>query len=233
MAGGEGAGLRLLCLHGYRQDAASFRARTGSLRKALHGRAQLVAVDAPHPVLLARPPRAGAAPSSDPPEEEEEKEANGRGWWFSRPEEGTFSALDESPSCGGLEESLGAVAQAFAEQGPFDGLLGFSQGAALVGLLCALRHRGDQRFPFAFAILVAGFKSQAQPHRGYYQGEPIAVPSLHVLGETDRVIPAQMSRELAGHFVEPQVLSHPGGHFVPASAPQKKVYLEFLSRFEK
>uniref|UniRef100_A0A8D0L5K3 Esterase OVCA2 n=1 Tax=Sphenodon punctatus TaxID=8508 RepID=A0A8D0L5K3_SPHPU len=159
-------------------------------------------------------------------------DADPRGWWFSNPQEETFDALEKAASCKGLEESLDAVAKVFAEQGPFDGLVGFSQGAALVAMLCTLQQQGDTRFPFDFAIIIAGFKSQAAAHGSYYQ-EPIVVPTLHVLGETDRVIPAQMSRELASHFADPTILTHPGGHFIPASAPQKRVYLEFLGRFER
>ncbi|NXT16996.1 OVCA2 Esterase, partial [Prunella fulvescens] len=130
----------------------------------------------------------------------------------------------------GLEESLSAVAAALAEHGPFDGLLGFSQGAALAAMVCALRARGDPRFPVAFAVLVAAFASRAPAH-GHFYREPIALPSLHVVGDTDAVIAAPLSRELAQCFVEPVVLTHPGGHFIPAAAAQKKAYLEFLERF--
>ncbi|XP_054857682.1 esterase OVCA2 [Eublepharis macularius] len=221
--GGSGPrSLRLLCLHGYRQDATSFRARSGALRKALRGRAELLTVDAPH-VVAARAVEASLL---------EPTEGNGRSWWFSSPQERTFSALEEASSCKGLEESLKAVAEAFAEYGPIDGLLGFSQGAALTAIVCALKQRGDPRFQFDFAILFAGFKSQALDHQIYYQ-EPIQVPSLHVLGETDRVISAEMSQELSSKFTEPLFLTHPGGHFIPASAAQKKTYLEFLDRFGK
>ncbi|XP_061460785.1 esterase OVCA2 [Rhineura floridana] len=223
MSASTGEGLRLLCLHGYRQNAGSFRARTGALRKTLRGRVKLLYVDAPHAVV-ARPQPGEAA--SDP------LEADSKGWWFSNPQEGTFHALEEASSCKGLEESLEAIAKAFVEQGPIHGLLGFSQGAALVGIVCALKQCGDPRFPFDFAIVVAGFKSRAASHRSYYR-EPISMPSLHVLGETDRVIPAEMSRELASHFTEPLTLTHPGGHFIPASAPQKTAYLEFLDQFIK
>nr|XP_060613707.1 esterase OVCA2 [Anolis sagrei ordinatus] len=208
--------LRLLCLHGYRQDAAIFRARTGALRKALRGHAQLEFLDAPHLV----------------PAGSQSGEPSSRGWWFSNPSDGTFNALEESESCSGLDESLEAVASAFAERGPFSGLMGFSQGAALVGILCALQQRGDPRFPFRFALLVAGFQSKAGPHRAYYNA-PIAVPSIHVVGESDRVIPAHMSMELADHFEGARTLLHPGGHFVPAAAPQKKEYIAFLAQFSK
>ncbi|KAM9272583.1 esterase OVCA2 [Morus bassanus] len=209
----EGRPLRLLGLHGYRQSERRFHQRTGALRKALRGCAELVAVSAPHPV-----PGGEDDDGDDPP----------RGWWFSGP--GTFEAGEAAAAPAGLEESLSAVAAALAERGPFDGLLGFSQGAALAAMVCALRARGDPRFPVAFAILVAGFASRAPAH-GHFYREPIALPTLHVMGDADAVIAAPLSRELAQCFVEPVVLTHPGGHFVPVAAPQKKAYLDFLDLF--
>ncbi|OXB73402.1 UNVERIFIED_CONTAM: hypothetical protein H355_017056 [Colinus virginianus] len=205
--------LRLLALHGYRQSGRRFHQRTGSLRKALRGRAELLAIDAPHLV-----PAIEGEAGDDPP----------RGWWFSRP--GTFEASEAAEQPAGLEESLEAVARALEERGPFDGLLGFSQGAALAAMVCALRARGDRRFPVAFAILVAAFASRAPAHLHFYR-EPIALPSLHVVGDTDAVIAAHLSAELARCFVEPVVVTHPGGHFVPVAAPQKQAYLDFLGRF--
>lgn len=209
----EGWPLRLLALHGYRQSERRFRQRTGALRKALRGRAELVALDAPHLV-----PGTEDEASDDPP----------RGWWFSRP--GTFEASEAADQPAGLEESLEAVARALEERGPFDGLLGFSQGAALAAMVCALRARGDPRFPITFAILVAAFASRAPAHDHFYR-EPIALPSLHVVGDADAVIAARLSAELAQCFVEPVVITHPGGHFVPVAAPQKEAYLDFLGRF--
>ncbi|XP_032860012.2 esterase OVCA2 [Tyto alba] len=209
----EGRPLRLLGLHGYRQSERRFRQRTGALRKALRGRAELVAVNAPHAV---------------PGGEDDDRDDPPRGWWFSGP--GTFEAGEAAAAPAGLEESLSAVATALVEHGPFDGLLGFSQGAALAAMVCALRARGDPRFPVAFAVLVAGFASRAPAH-GHFYREPIALPTLHVVGDADAVIAAPLSRELARRFVEPVVLTHPGGHFVPAAAPQKKAYLDFLDRF--
>ena len=42
------AKLRILCLHGFLQNADSFRGKVGSLRKALKSRAELIFVDATH-----------------------------------------------------------------------------------------------------------------------------------------------------------------------------------------
>ena len=40
--------LRILCLHGFQQDAMKFRRKTGSLRKALKVQVEFFYVDAPH-----------------------------------------------------------------------------------------------------------------------------------------------------------------------------------------
>ena len=43
--------LKILALHGYRQNGAVFRAKIGSLRKAIAKYAQLVFVSAPHKIV--------------------------------------------------------------------------------------------------------------------------------------------------------------------------------------
>ncbi|XP_078404323.1 esterase OVCA2 [Cetorhinus maximus] len=223
--------LRLLCVHGYRQNERAFRERTGALRKALRKRAELLYVSSP---LRVPPPRGAPAqpPAAGDGTRAGEAEEDACGWWFSNPDEDSFNALDHVETSKGLEESLETISKAMVELGPFDGILGFSQGAAFVSMICALKQQGDPRFQFDFAILVAGFRSRCKLHSHFYQ-EPIAVPSLHVFGNTDQVIPGEMSQELSTSFVDPVVLTHPGGHFVPVSAPQKPVYLEFLERFQK
>lgn len=55
--------LRVLCLAGFRQSERGFREKTGALRKALRGRAELVCLSGPHPVPEAAAPE-GARPDS-------------------------------------------------------------------------------------------------------------------------------------------------------------------------
>uniref|UniRef100_A0A8C5KU31 Esterase OVCA2 n=2 Tax=Jaculus jaculus TaxID=51337 RepID=A0A8C5KU31_JACJA len=209
--------LRVLCLAGFRQSERGFREKTGALRKALRGRAELLCLSGPHPVP------AGAGPC--PPEEQP------RGWWFSE-EADVFSALQEPAVCRGLEEALGTVARAMDQWGPFDGLLGFSQGAALAALVCALGQAGDPRFPLPrFVILVSGFCPRGLGLKEPILKSPLSLPSLHVFGDTDRVIPSQESMQLASQFPEAITLTHPGGHFIPAAAPQRQAYLKFLDQF--
>lgn len=124
------------------------------------------------------------------------------------------------------------VREAVKAQGPFDGILGFSQGAAFVAMLCSLQEQKlEPEFNFRFAILVAGFCSACKEHEIFYNA-PLQIPSLHVFGLEDRVIPDNMSRELLPSFQDPQVLTHPGGHFVPAPSAYRQTYQDFLKRFQ-
>lgn len=79
----------------------------------------------------------------------------------------------------------------------------------------------------AFAILAAGFKSGSLVHLNYYN-ENITIPSLHIFGDTDEIIPNDMSKELASIFVEPRILTHTGGHYFPATTQQKQFYKEYF-----
>lgn len=42
--------LRIICIHGYRQNGISFREKTGALRKILKKQVELVYISAPHQV---------------------------------------------------------------------------------------------------------------------------------------------------------------------------------------
>lgn len=124
------------------------------------------------------------------------------------------------------------MAHALHQLGPFDGLLGFSQGAALAALVCALGQAGDSRFPLPrFVILVSGFCPRGLDFKEPILQAPLALPSLHIFGDTDRVIPSQESMQLASLFPGAITLTHAGGHFIPAAAPQKQAYLKFLDQF--
>lgn len=160
------------------------------------------------------------------------EDQDSRGWWFSDIQARSFSAQQECQDSLGLDESMSAVTEAVKELGPFDGILGFSQGAALVAMLCSLQEQHPEpHLSFRFAILVAGFRSACKGHQGFY-GSPLSIPSLHVFGLDDRVIPDAMSRELLPTFLDPQVMTHPGGHFVPAASAHRQTYKDFLNRFQ-
>ncbi|XP_053373634.1 esterase OVCA2-like [Mercenaria mercenaria] len=217
-SGDDKTNLKILCIHGYRQTSQSFRERTGAFRKIpiIKKHTELVFITAPN-----RVPSLHAAEG-----EESSTDQDDRGWWFSKGDN-TYMAQDYTDCSKGFDESVELVKKTFEEEGPFDGILSFSQGAAFASVLCGLREQNPESFKFDFAILVAGYKSRQSSHQSYYS-VPISIPTLHVYGDTDRIIQKEMSEDLLQYFIEPRILQHDGGHFIPASAPQKKVYTEFL-----
>ncbi|XP_051765310.1 esterase OVCA2 [Ctenopharyngodon idella] len=220
--------LRILCIHGYRQNGNSFREKTGALRKLLKKQVELVYISAPHQV-----PAIQNETNQEPEKSARSGEEDQSGWWFSDVQARSFNAKQECESSLGLEESIEAVKTAVKDLGPFDGILGFSQGAALVAMLCALQEQKLQPdFNFRFAILVAGFRSACSQHQRFYKGPVITIPSLHVFGQDDRVIPEEMSRDLLPAFDGAQILFHPGGHFVPAASSHRQTYQDFLKKFQ-
>lgn len=52
-----------------------------------------------------------------------------------------FKATVFSDLCIGFDDSVAVIEKIFLEQGPFDGILGFSQGAAFVSILCAMKKK--------------------------------------------------------------------------------------------
>lgn len=201
-----------------RQSAKTCKEKLGAFRKNLKKLPlEFVYITAPNKI-----PAENSSDVASPKEDE-------YGWWFSA-EDNTYDPLSPSDVSKGYDESIELVKATFTNQGPFDGVLGFSQGACFLSILCALREQGY--LSFKFAILVAAFKSRSSGHSIYYT-EPITCPTLHVFGDTDRVIPKENSEDLLKHFSNHTTLNHPGGHFVPTQAPQKKVYIEFLEQFVK
>ncbi len=98
----------------------------------------------------------------------------------------------------------------------FDGIFGFSQGAALTGLLTAVQESGSAppEFRFDFAIMVGGFTSDQPRHTEMLQHK-LTTPSVHVIGRSDVIIPRKDSLRLADRFANPLIIEHPGGHIVP------------------
>jgi predicted esterase len=222
--------IKLLMLHGYRQSEKSFRERTGGLRKSLRNNAEFVFCSAPHLV-----------PASKAAKEEGEKgddaDCEERGWWFSQPDR-SYNAQETSDCTLGFAESLSQINEIFKVQGPFDGVFAFSQGACLAAMLCRIASDMDSNYAhirFKFAILIAGFKSGQMQHEVYFDNKDenrCKIPTLHVIGDGDKVIPSEMSNQLLECFECPKVFRHAGGHFVPVNAEAKNAFIDFFSQVQ-
>lgn len=189
------ARLRILCLHGFAQSAAQFRARTGALRRALKQRAELLYAEGPHHLPM--------------------EEGLGRFCWW-RHNDGCYE---------GAEESL-AYLERLVEENEVDGVLGFSQGAVVAALLAAM----PDRFPrLRLLICIGGFLPRDAALLSHF-ADPIPVPSLHVAGRADQIVPLDQSTALAARFSDAEVLLHDSGHYIPADGESKRVYRALMDR---
>jgi hypothetical protein len=134
----SGHKIRILALHGYGQTPAMFREKSGALRGQLKKKVEFVYLQAPHNVVKA------SSSSGDAIEQ--------LGYsWFDFDSDGLTGGKDHSLSemkeedaasslCGPqLRSALFALQECFTKEGPFDGVIGFSQGACLAILLSALQ----------------------------------------------------------------------------------------------
>ncbi|KAL0387329.1 UNVERIFIED_CONTAM: Rhodanese-like domain-containing protein 6 [Sesamum radiatum] len=177
--------LRILCLHGFRQNASSFKGRTASLAKKLKNIAELVFVDAPHELPFIYQPSPtdqshsckSALSEQCPPF----NHCNRKFAWLVAPDyDGThdtewkiakvpFDSLQYQQQTEGFEKSIKYLKTVFSEAGPFDGILGFSQGAAMAALVGAHREKLKGEMDFRFVVLCSGFAVNMTICRGINQ----------------------------------------------------------------
>jgi predicted esterase len=153
--------LKILMLHGYTQSAPLFHSKTRALKKslakALPG-TQLIYITAPHALVAADIPRwdqlqpyGTAATSLEQAREQAavlDEEPDAWAWWRRKGEGEPY--LFE-----GLDEAFKSLADVLVQQGPFDGVLGFSQGAAMAGMLASALETGRRESWARYAARMA------------------------------------------------------------------------------
>lgn len=156
----------------------------------------------------------------------------------------------------GFEASVAWVAEHMRKNGPYEGVLGFSQGAAMAAIIAGSSERlVPGNGPLEFAILFLGFaftkvigggdkstvnstvtdleeyKKKVRVAEGYeewFGGSSTHV--VNVFGANDFAVPAIRSRYLLTLFENVSEVEHEGGHFIP----NKKAFVgEVLGRLKK
>ncbi|KAJ2901626.1 hypothetical protein GGI21_004665, partial [Coemansia aciculifera] len=183
--------LRVLCLHGYQQSATAFRSRTGPLRRLLKSTLTLTYIDAPHRAI-------DSHIATDSPIDSD-SDGGGLAWW------NRTGDVDKE-----VAQSLECISQALDKEA-YDGILGFSQGAAMAAVAMAVLRPSAVKF----VVLVSGFYPEnIKVFNEAMVNEKIRVPALLVIGQTDRVVEPERGRMLAERaFTECSVAEHPGGHY--------------------
>eukprot|EP00941_MAST-03F_sp_MAST-3F-sp1_P000533 g533.t1 len=137
--------LRILCLHGYGQNLEGFRKKTGALRKFVKSHAEFSFFEAKTPL-----------PECD------HSITHGLdttyAWWtMATGEDGKVDERGHGYRYLGWEMSIDDVQDFVDKEGPFDGVLGFSQGASMTSLLCSDIGPNRKRLDVKFGIFFSGF----------------------------------------------------------------------------
>jgi predicted esterase len=211
---------RLLALHGWSQNEQDMKQTTKSLQKKLKEIAEIVFVRAPH-----------ALDQTLPIEGKLRNDARTWFYYHGREDPNNIKGfLDpELKQYEGWEESVHAVmtANGTIEPGDFDGIMGFSQGAVFTNLLLAYVQQQEISSRCKFAILISGFPASTEPA---VSGLPIQLPSLHLMGEADDVVPVALQEALSLRFEGEcrETFRHNKGHIIPQNGEAKEVMKKFI-----
>lgn len=132
------------------------------------------------------------------------------------------------------------IRRVWNEQGPFDGMVGFSQGSAAISLyiietLSLIQNDSTGIYSKLVAPLPKFVMLFSSPFRSseitQKLNDTIKIPSLHIIGEADNWVSPDLSREMMALYKDPSVHYHPGSHFVPSGSEHRKVYKDFVQGF--
>ncbi|KAK4555205.1 hypothetical protein LTR86_007501 [Recurvomyces mirabilis] len=236
--------LRILMLHGFTQSGHLFEIKTKALKKSLEkhfppapkpghlkqypGGLELVYPTAPIRLDPTDIPGQDASSFDGPGRNDGSRADNdgieAYGWWRRKGD-------GEPYTYEGMERGFERIAEVLKEKGPFQGVLGFSQGGAAAGMVASLletqrrpafeaaQAKGGMRYPdsfvqdsgfieetihppMKFAISYSGFGASTNDlYQAFYEPK-IETPMLHVLGTVDTVVSEERSLRLVDSCLE-------------------------------
>lgn len=231
--------LKLLFLHGYTQSGPLFRSKTRALEKHLAKSFPNHTVTLSYPTAPIRLDPADIPGAVVTAADGDEGRSEAYAWWRRRDvfragngevELSEAEKEEMGPEYDGLDIGLNAIAEVLESEGPFDGVVGFSQGAAAAGLVASLLERPERieafenavksdktglvsSFPesfrpeklnhprLKFAVCYSGFAAPGKRYAAFWSPK-VSTPVLHVLGSLDTVVDEGRSRTLVDACVE-------------------------------
>ncbi|KAK8799614.1 hypothetical protein WA158_006162 [Blastocystis sp. Blastoise] len=101
----------------------------------------------------------------------------------------------------------------------FDGIIGFSQGAALASILSSEEMSSELHWQPKMVILFSGNLPKLIYPELYTTNFISDISTLHIYGKQDQVIPFSSANELyeamKHDIFDCQILAHPSGHIIP------------------
>lgn len=238
--------MRILMLHGYAQTGDIFRRKTRRLVDEIrdaHPRATFVWPDGPIRLRTSDIPGFNAGEYDGLADEIVELRA-----WFH------LRDVSEPPL--GLLDSLTATAHILQSEGPFDGVVAFSQGTVIAGMVasllegverwqahCTASHRSTklmeyppifrtlQHPPFKFGVMYAGRVGRGRYFDWLYENPRISTPFCVLWGKWDPMVDADERDAAWSRFSTEQgscMLIHNGGHYVPTDTESTEYVSGFI-----
>lgn len=224
--------IKILMLHGFTQSGPLFHAKTRALEKNLQ-KAFPAGISLSYPTAPIRLFKSDIPnwdtvndpEAVDHPDKQvasgggaEDEQTDNYGWWRRK-------GSSEPYTYEGMEEGLKGVAEVLKKEGPFDGVIGFSQGGAMAGMVASLLEPGrreafeaaqakggmvyPQSFeedtgyvvdaihpPMKFAVSYSGFGASTNALYQAYYIPKIKTPMMHFLGSVDTVVEEARSLRL-------------------------------------
>ncbi len=244
---------------GYTQNGSLFHAKTRSLEKLLAKAFPAVSPKSPSSSISKRYPGGTqlfypTAPIQLSPADipgfnnaaQGDTDSDARGWFKRETGGGRYV---------GLEQGLDCICKVIKESGGIDGVIGFSQGAAVAAMVASLLEPGRLaafeatrkrepdalRYPdswqemiratgqtqLKFAVSYSGFFSPNELYEGFYNPK-ISTATCHFMGSLDSVVEESRSLALVDVCMDARKIYHPGGHFVPAGKEMAGVLIGFV-----
>ncbi len=191
---------KMLCLHGFGQNSVVFTEKLASFRSKLKTKFEFIIPQAPH--LLPKLNK------------DDNNEQSVYAWYYYSQEHPReikwnelFDSITDINKLYGLSESVDLIKQILLDEPDIEYILGFSQGAGLLSLLCKLGII-DKTKKLLFFCGFYPLKYDTLPNKFVYK-------SIHVLGEQDTVILPKFSEDLSKLFLDSNLVRHNGKHIIP------------------
>jgi hypothetical protein len=245
--------LRVLCLHGFRTNVQVMQDQTRALREALGDAAEFVFLNATYEAT---------GPSDVTIETRYAESKPFYEWIRIRMFDGSYFEEDDTVATAkqratdaphgkewgllylGMDETLEYMDEQLRAHGPFDVVVGFSQGAVLLTVLTMWYLQHQNVTWWKLAVCVGGVRvsgANCQPLFVDEQGREMLVPlpSVHVVGKTDSLydeglkLADMWADHPEGSALPKLVLEHDGGHKFPSGSRDKQLYRELVAAIHK
>ncbi|KAI4279061.1 MAG: hypothetical protein LQ337_000576 [Flavoplaca oasis] len=251
---GPKTSLKILMLHGYTQSGPLFHSKTRALHKALTKALPTHSIHLSYPTGPIHLNASDIPGYNGPLTTEAEGDAEpAYGWWRRKDVPHPSKHGESAIVYTGLHEGFARIANTITQEGPFDGVIGFSQGACAAAMVASLLEPGrrdtfassppeedepalepfpasfislDQP-PLKFALIYSGFVAPGTRHVNFYT-PCLKTPTLHFLGALDGVVEEGRSQGLIDVCAGAKVVTHPGGHFLPSQRPWLDAAVGFI-----